>query len=84
MTTIHVLRNISGSKGNLAMRFEQLIRCSMRNIFFQKSCRKCGRKNSSRSPFVFRKALFKVKASSQHLSFLTYFGRPRLGHTIKR
>ena len=37
MTTIHVLRNISGSKGNQAMRFEQLIRCSMRNIFFFKN-----------------------------------------------
>ena len=37
MTTMHVLRNISGSKGNQAMRFEEFIRFSMRNIFFFKN-----------------------------------------------
>ena len=38
--TIHVLPNIFRSKGNQAIRFGQLIRYSVRNVFAQKSCRK--------------------------------------------
>ena len=34
--------NISRSKGNQAMIFGQLIRYTMRNIFFEKSYTKCG------------------------------------------
>ena len=36
--TIHILPNISRSKGNQAMKFDQLIKCIKRNIFRQKLC----------------------------------------------
>ena len=38
---IHILTNISSSKGNQAIKFGQLIEYSMRNIFLQKSYTKC-------------------------------------------
>ena len=37
---IHILPNISQSKGNQAMKFGQLIEYNKRNIFLQKLCRK--------------------------------------------
>ena len=40
---IHVLHNISRSKGNQTMKFRQLIQCNMRNIFLEISDTKCGR-----------------------------------------
>ena len=39
---IHILPNISRSKGNQTMRFGQLIEYNMRNIFAEKSYTKCG------------------------------------------
>ena len=42
--TKHILRNISGSKGNQTMKFDQVIECNKRNIFLQKSCRKWDRR----------------------------------------
>ena len=39
---INILSNISRSKGNQAMKFGQLIKHNMKNIFFEKSCTKCG------------------------------------------
>ena len=39
---IHILLNISRSKGNQTMRFGQLIEYNMKNIFLEKSCRKYG------------------------------------------
>ena len=41
--TIHILTNISRSKGNQAMILGQQIESNMRNIFFdfEKSCTKC-------------------------------------------
>ena len=48
---IHILPNISTSKGNQAMKYGQLIECNMRNIFFfEKSYAKCGVETSPR-PF---------------------------------
>ena len=38
--TINILPNISKSKDNQAMKFGQLIEYSMRNLLFQKPCRK--------------------------------------------
>ena len=38
---IHILPNISRSKGNQAMKFGQLIEYNMRNIFVEKSYAKC-------------------------------------------
>ena len=37
---IHILSNISQSKGNQTMKFGQLIEYNKRNIFLQKLCRK--------------------------------------------
>ena len=36
----NTLPGISKSKGNLAMKFSQLIECNVRSIFLQKPCRK--------------------------------------------
>ena len=38
---IHILPNISRSKGNQAMKFGQLIERNVRNIFLEKSYTKC-------------------------------------------
>ena len=38
---IHILSNISRSKGNQTMKFGQLIEYNMRNIFVEKSYTKC-------------------------------------------
>ena len=37
ITIIHILPNISGSKGNQTIKFGQLIEYNMRNIFLEKS-----------------------------------------------
>ena len=50
---IHILSNISQSKGNHTMKFGQLIEYNKTNIFLQKSCRKIGREASSRPLFIF-------------------------------
>ena len=47
---IHILPNISRSKGNQTMNFGQLIECNMRNIFLEKSYTKCDVEPSPR-PF---------------------------------
>ena len=60
--TIHTLPNISRTKGNQSIKFGQLIKCNERNIFLNKSCRKWGRKTSSRPLFCFlsTKTTFKI------------------------
>ena len=40
--TIHILPNISRSKGNQTVEFCQLVEYNMRNIFLEKSYTKCG------------------------------------------
>ena len=50
---IHILPNISQSKGNQTMKFDQLIEYNKINIFPQKLCRKFGRNIISRPLFVF-------------------------------
>ena len=47
---LHILPNISRSKGNQTMKFGQLIEYNMRNIFLEKSYTKCGGETSLR-PF---------------------------------
>ena len=54
---IHILPNISQSKGNQAMKFGQLIECNKRNIFLQKLYGKWGRETSSRSLSIFLRSL---------------------------
>ena len=53
MIKINIFPNISRSKGNLAMKFDQLIEHNVRNSFLQKPCRKRDRKISSIPLFVF-------------------------------
>ena len=48
--TIHILPNISRSKGNQTMKFGQSVEYNMRNIFLEKSYIKCGGEASLR-PF---------------------------------
>ena len=47
---IKILPNISRSKGNQTMKFSQLKQCNIRNIFHEKSCKRCGRETITR-PF---------------------------------
>ena len=47
---IHILPNISKSKGNQTMKFGQLIECNMRNIFLEKSFAQYGGETSPK-PF---------------------------------
>ena len=47
---MHILPNISRSKGNQTMKFGQLMECNMRNIFLEKSYIKCDGETSFR-PF---------------------------------
>ena len=43
---IHIFTNISRTKGNQTIKFGLLIKYNMRNIFLEKSYRKCGGKTS--------------------------------------
>ena len=55
---IHILPIISRSKDSQAIKFGHLIvliAYTVRNIFLQKSCRKCDRDTSARPPFFFKK-----------------------------
>ena len=54
---IHILSNISQSKGNQTMEFGQLMKCNKRNILLQKLCGKSGRETSSRPLFIFCNSL---------------------------
>ena len=66
---IHILSNISQSKGNQTMKFGQLIEYNKRNIFLQKLRRtEAGRLVRDPSLF-FKKASNEVKAVGLQLSF---------------
>ena len=45
---IHILLNISRSKGNQKMKFGHLIECNIKSIFLEKSYTKCGGETSPR------------------------------------
>ena len=45
---IHILANISRSKGNHAMKVGQLIEYNMKNVFVEKSYTKCARETLPR------------------------------------
>ena len=49
-TAIHILPNMSRSKGNQTIKFGQLKEYNMRNLFFEKSYTECGGKSIPR-PF---------------------------------
>ena len=65
---MHILPNISQS--NQTMKLGKVIEYNKRNIFLRKSRGKWGRETSSIPLFVFQKALYEVKASSQPLSIV--------------
>ena len=70
----HILPNIWRSKGNQTMRFGQLIECNLRNIFLEKSYKKCGGETSPR-PFSEKlKLTISLEQQSKVLysSFLLY------------
>ena len=67
--TIHILPNISRSKGNQTMKFGQLIEYNKRNIFLQKSCRKWGRETSSRPLCFFKKSIIYGKSKFSAAKF---------------
>ena len=46
---VHILPNISKSKGNQTMKFGKLIEYNMRNIFLERSYTKCGGETFPRS-----------------------------------
>ena len=76
------LPNISRRKGNQYMKFCQLIKYNMRNIFLQILCRKWGTETSSWSLFIFLKKLcIRWKQVVSTLGLIN-FRRPRLRHTI--
>ena len=50
---IHILANISQSKGNLAMKSGQLLEYNKRYIFLLKLCRKWGKESSFRPLFIY-------------------------------
>ena len=50
---IHILPNVSQSKGNQAIKFTQLIEFNKGNIFLQELFRKWGKETSSRPLFIF-------------------------------
>ena len=54
-TALHILPNISQSKGNQTMKFVQLIDYNKRNLSLQRLCRKWGKVTSSRTFFIFFK-----------------------------
>ena len=67
-----MLPNISRNKGNQSIKFGQLIKYySMRNIFFENHAEN---EIGELVPYLlfFNKALYKVKASDQHLTFNKY------------
>ena len=72
--TIHILPNILRSKGNQAMKFCQLKKYSMRNIFHEKSYSKCGGETSPRRSYKKSKLSISLNQQSEmlHSLFLLY------------
>ena len=66
---INIFSDISKSKGDQAMKFNQLIEKSTRNIFLQKLCKNTAERVVPDLFLFFKKASYEIKASGQHLSF---------------
>ena len=65
--TIHILTNISKSKGNQVVKFGQLIEHNMRNIFLEKSSTKCCGETISRS--LSNKSKFNISLNQYSKAF---------------
>ena len=68
---IHLLPNISRSKGNQKIKFSQLIEYNMNNIFFKKSWTKCAAETILRS--FFKKAKLIISLDQQSNVLYTVF-----------
>ena len=68
--SIHIFTNISRSKGNQAMKFDQLIEYNMRNVFLEKSHTKYGRETIPRA--FSKKSKFNISLD-QHSKVLYIF-----------
>ena len=66
---MYILPNISRSKGNWTVKFDQLIEYNMRNIFFKNHAKIEGGRLVSDLFLFFEKVLHEVKTSGHHLSF---------------
>ena len=67
--TIHILPNISRSKGNETMKFDQVIVYRNRKVFFKNNTENEARRLLPDIILFFTKALYKLKASGLQLSF---------------
>ena len=66
----HIVPNISRSKSNQTIKFGQLMKCSGEIFFSLEIMHKIGVGRLAQDLFLFfEKALYKVIASGQHLSF---------------
>ena len=52
-SAIHILPNISQSKGNQAIKFAQVVEYNKQNVFLQKLFRKWGKETTFRPLFIF-------------------------------
>ena len=70
---MHILANISKSKGNQTIKVGQLIECNIRNIFLEKSYIKCGWETSPKPFSEILKLImnFEVKLVSNQAVFAT-------------
>ena len=73
IVTIHMLRDISRSKGNQSMIFDQLIKYNVRYIFHQNHAENEAGRLVPDLFLIFKKALYIVKASGQHLGSYTFW-----------
>ena len=73
ITTKYILPIISRNECNQIVKISQLLKCSMKNIFIQKSCRKWRKKTSSRL-LLYEKALWGKSKWSALLSVFWYSG----------
>ena len=61
--TMHMLPKISRSKGNQAMKFDQLIKYNNRNVFLENHAENEARRPAPDLFLFFKKTLYEVKAS---------------------
>ena len=75
---IHILTNISRSKGNQEMKFGQLIECNLRNISLENSYTKCGGEIISR-PFFKKKSKLSISQDKYSVLYILFllFGKSR-------
>ena len=68
---IHILTNISRSKGNQAMKFSQLVEYNMRNIFLEKPSKKWDGETNPRR--YSKKSKLSISLDQQPMILYRYF-----------